>query len=193
MGRPRKDHTGETFGWLVAIERSKTHPRKWRFDCHACGSTTYEALVENVRRADSPTCGCRPAAQKIQHGDVFNRLTAQYSKPGDPSRWFFRCECGNIKDFRLRDVMESRQTSCSKACTRLATKGDNTLRVDVSPAGAKEPVWKTLEEMTPKELRDYALSNLFIGGSSVSIAMRAAQLELDPLDALKMYLKTGGL
>lgn len=191
MGRPRTRYEGKTFGWLEAVEPSKTHPRKWRFLCHACGNTTYEAMVENVRRSEAPTCGCKRTERKLAHGDIINRLTAEYVKPKDPSRWYFRCECGNLKDLPVRDVLSGRHTSCSRACTIARKQGDNTLRVDVSGPGAVQSVWKTLDEMTPEERRAYAFANLYPGGSRLSIAARAEQLDMEPLDALKRYLKMG--
>lgn len=97
------DVTGERYGRLVAVRRTKTHAKKtfWLFQCD-CGAL-HECRLENVRHSNTRSCGCQKAediaARSIKHGHQTGRKESRTLKCYRHAK--SRCENPNDPKFPI--------------------------------------------------------------------------------------------
>lgn len=119
----RKDITGQTFGYLTAIEYDHFDGKNsyWKFRCK-CGKTVIRS-IKKLKEAKTPSCGCynaeiRAKAQKKREeqekkkkyarenakrnrnlsGDKIGKLNViklLSEKPGIEAEYLCKCDCGN--------------------------------------------------------------------------------------------------
>jgi hypothetical protein len=125
--RPRKkarfDISGERFGSLVAIEKTKTEGKItfWTFLCD-CGKTI-ETKRRNVTEGKRKSCGCKNVQDMT--GQRFGKLIVlkQNNKKGGDYYWDCLCDCGNkhnVSGSHLR-------TRNIKSCGCLLSEIDRTI------------------------------------------------------------------
>lgn len=127
--RPNKniaaDITGESFGWLTALDYSHSAPgsgRLWHCRCR-CGKVTL-AAVKNLLRGRVVSCGCynrtvsaKKRGEKLRldlTGQRFGRLTAlaRAGKKGGETFWRALCDCGKEFDVRVSSLTSRGTRSC---------------------------------------------------------------------------------
>lgn len=111
------DLTGQRFGMLTVLHRSKQpHPCVyWTCRCD-CGRIV-EVAGNNLKRGHNVSCGCRRVSPYI--GKRFGSLvvlekteeTVQHGSTRSPL-WKCRCECGNIVLLRLDSLTSGSIKSC---------------------------------------------------------------------------------
>lgn len=124
------DLTGQRFGRLVVLEYAEeekqvfyngNHRNTWKCQCD-CGNIHY-ATTENLRRGDTPSCGCitkehRRAQLKDLSGQRFGHLVVlkwlgTFNKN---SRYLVRCDCGKEYVVYAQNLTQGGTTSCG--CTK---------------------------------------------------------------------------
>ena len=109
MGRPAQDLTGQRFGRLVVIERSKNsadgHAR-WKCQCDCGNITVVASNVLKKKTGGTKSCGCLVKERASEIGknryidlteQRFGKLVAKevVGTTGDSKLWRCECECGN--------------------------------------------------------------------------------------------------
>lgn len=180
MARPRKDYTGTNFGMLTAVRCVDQKKRKWEFAC-ACGGKTV-ATISNVQARRTKSCGCHRSTNRVEHGKRYNYLTAMYLiKTGpDQGKWMWRCESGNFVAAYAHDVQSGRLRA---ATARIARQLD-TGKLLPSSAVAVDPQKPPFERLIVTSQPGYP---------DMSVATHAQRLGISPVEALKIFLKTGQL
>lgn len=128
------DLTGQRFGRLTVIERDYSIPNRkniyWRCLCD-CGNTK-SVLGASLRSGSTSSCGCLKEENLKSlwsnrcldiTGERFGRLVALHKDTTSTCRttkWVCRCDCGNVKSFRLTDLTSGNTKSCG--CLSFDTK-----------------------------------------------------------------------
>lgn len=119
-----KDITNQVFGKLTALEIDKelTKEKKrtyWKCHCE-CGREK-SIRLDNLTSGRSTSCG---SCKNDLTGQKFGLLTAIKKGTVDKNghqKWFFQCDCGNIKEIAATNVIQGYTTSCgcvhSKVCS----------------------------------------------------------------------------
>lgn len=116
------DISGETFGYLTAIEcvgRDKSGGALWKCVC-VCGK---EVTVTggNLRSGKQKSCGCKKGALQTEEltGKRFGKLivvaeTEPYISPSGNKahRWLCECDCGEIKIAKGADLKSGKVDNC---------------------------------------------------------------------------------
>ncbi|WP_127081281.1 hypothetical protein [Dulcicalothrix desertica] len=107
-----KDYIGQKFGHLECISPSK--PAKgnyWKFKCD-CGNIV-DKNIKNVVAGRIKSCGCLNPSFKDYSGQKFGHLECiSPSKPAKGNYWRCKCDCGNIVDKNIGNVVAGRIKSC---------------------------------------------------------------------------------
>lgn len=157
-----KDITGERFGKLVVLGRTKNIKRDtaWLCECE-CGNHKV-VRTSGLKTGDYVSCGCKRKKLNTPDnikGEKFGRLTAveltSKRSPSGDAYWKCKCECGNITEVIknrlsggytkscgciLKEITSKRQ---SKSGLNLIGKKFDRLTV-IKPTGEKTPegrVW----------------------------------------------------
>lgn len=109
------DLTGKRFGSLIVIEKSyrdKYRKIHWKCQCE-CGNIIYPA-TDNLNSGNTWRCKFCGERSKVQNaiGEKFGRLTIIGFESYNPAKCKCRCECGNIKTVRLKDLRSGKIVSC---------------------------------------------------------------------------------
>ena len=114
---------GQRFGKLTvtreatASERGNARGSHWACRCD-CGSDSVIRRGKTLSGGDSKHCGCdiQPSHQINVAGERYGMLVAisRIAGPtaGQGHKWLFRCDCGNEKTIRLKDVRYGNTASC---------------------------------------------------------------------------------
>lgn len=126
------DYTGERVGKLIITEyagRNSDNRPLWRCKCDCGNEITITS--RNISKRNITSCGCDK--REDLSGKKFGRWTviSKASKRGRYYYWHCRCDCGNEKDVRERNLKEGTSQSCgciqkesaAKMCSE--TKRDN--------------------------------------------------------------------
>lgn len=112
------DLTGQRFGKLVVIERVENHKGRTSWLCKCdCGNTKIVRSLE-LRRSDTISCGCyrkeKPSVFYDLTGNRYGRLTVleRVNNIGSQAAWLCKCDCGNTKIVRSRDLRNGIVKSC---------------------------------------------------------------------------------
>ncbi|BAZ18940.1 bacteriophage protein homolog (plasmid) [Calothrix sp. NIES-4071] len=113
-----KDYRGQKFGRLECISLSEPaqvgRVTYWKCKCD-CGNLI-DANIALVVRGSTRSCGCLRSSFKDYTGERFGRL--ECISPSEPKRvngktyWQCRCDCGNIRDFQIANVVSGSTNSC---------------------------------------------------------------------------------
>lgn len=122
MGQKLIDETGNRYGFLTVLEKTKDKNGRTAWLCRCdCGNTK---VVRGpvLRKGGATTCGRQCSLKYLRSnaidetGKIFGRLTVLYRTPykkGDKkSYWHCRCSCGNEKDVRQNDLENGAVKSC---------------------------------------------------------------------------------
>lgn len=125
MGRKAIDITGQKFHKLTAIEFNhiKNNMHFWLFKCD-CGKSII-AYKSDVLFGNKKSCGCDNIKRKDIAGKKFNKLTAIKFSHMDENYcqfWLFKCDCGNEKIIKMRNVELGTTVSCTCHIRKLTTK-----------------------------------------------------------------------
>ena len=121
----RKDLRGKKFGLLTVIERgesritpsgqSKTY---WVATCE-CGSSPKSYQAGSLPKIKS--CGCGSNSLKTgrrgrdytgQHFGLLEVIKILDSEPGKPRRCCCKCDCGEVKEYALKEITSGKTVSC---------------------------------------------------------------------------------
>lgn len=109
------DITGQKFGMLTALCRTKNS--LWKCKCD-CGNTVYKTY-HDLRYCNSKTinCGCYTATTKLHDlvGQRFGLLTVIKRMPNNTSnkvQWLCKCDCGNERIAIGTRLMQGYIVSC---------------------------------------------------------------------------------
>lgn len=99
MGNKVKDLTGQTFGYLTALEPTEKRYHNsavWRCRC-VCGKIVEKDASSLQSPLNNPSCGC----QRIRHspGERYGRLVTVRplaTRKCKRTEWILRCDCGNL-------------------------------------------------------------------------------------------------
>lgn len=120
-----KDLTGQTFGYLTAIEATSRRyhgSAVWRCRC-ICGKIVEKSAGALTAPNSNPSCGC----QRVRHkpGERYGRLvtvrclsTKKCKKP----EWILRCDCGNLTIRPIWSKNDTMQPVKSCGCLSRGTK-----------------------------------------------------------------------
>lgn len=122
----RIDLTGQKFSRLLVLEYAdkehqvyynNKHKVTWKCQCD-CGNICY-ATTENLRRGDTPSCGCvtkehRQAQLKDLSGQKFGHLLVLewIGTINHNSRYKVRCDCGKEYEIYAQNLTQGTTTSC---------------------------------------------------------------------------------
>lgn len=124
------DLTGQRFTRLVVLEEADEehqiyyngfHRVTWKCQCD-CGNIHY-ATTENLRRGDTPSCGCitkenQRAKLKDLSGQKFGHLTVikWLGTVNHNSKYWVKCDCGKEYEIFAQNLTQGQTLSCG--CTK---------------------------------------------------------------------------
>ena len=126
------DLIGQRFNRLLVIEyadeehqvyygKNHAHKNTWKCKCD-CGNIHY-ATTENLRRGDTPSCGCitkenRKAQLKDLSGKKYGHLLVLkwLGTINGNSKYLVQCDCGKIYEIYASNLIQNNTTSCG--CTK---------------------------------------------------------------------------
>ena len=120
------DLIGQKFSRLLVLEYAdeehqvyynNVHKNTWKCQCD-CGNICY-ATTENLRRGDTPSCGCitkenRRKTLKDLSGQKFGHLTVLkfVGTINGNSKYLVQCDCGKIYEIYANNLTQGNTTSC---------------------------------------------------------------------------------
>lgn len=133
------DLTGQRFSRLVVLEYADEkyqvfyngyHRNTWKCKCD-CGNICY-ATTENLRRGDTPSCGCitkenRRKSVKDLSGQRYGHLLVLkwLGTVNKNSKYLVKCDCGKEYEVYASDLIQGTTTSCG--CVK-ESHGENKIR-----------------------------------------------------------------
>lgn len=114
--------TGQRFGMLTAIRKSKNENKKIFYLCKCDCGNEKEIPTDCLRRGESKSCGCARGMMisKAHLSDLTNKkigtLTvirrAENNKKTNKPRWLCKCECGKEKIVASNSLLKGATKSC---------------------------------------------------------------------------------
>lgn len=135
-----KDLTGRVHGSILPIcytgEQGSDGSNMWLIFCRSCKKFSVMSTKE-IKRYMS--CGCRKHAPKDISGKKFPHFKAirpTGDKKGTQSMWLCQCECGNLFEASISNIMRGDTKSCGCLHKKVATEQITKDVIDGTKIGA---------------------------------------------------------